>query len=431
VQAEVQAEEQVRDVMVIGDSFTSANLLTNEVIVHTYGKDDGVPTPDELANVDVAIVHGPLTNEHRALELAGAISLALERGATIVFGYAPPQLTEVDQKVLIHFVGSFQPVPFQSLRPAARSPMPHPAFREYVTLHGQTQLGFRDLPDGAEPLAHALETSEPCVTLPCAFAYSVAAGLVYVVGCHTAGTERQMTLRLVEAVTAHAEGSLARTPAFFDEIRLPGEPDLIDQIAATEVELADLRNRKDDLTRHKTLVGHLRDQALEAVVIDELNVVLDGSGWRAEDIEERYGEDFRLMNDGLEAAIGESKAAAGSVTAMHVAKVNGHRAERVDAGEDVENLPGLLVVNVFRNDDALGRRRDDRVDSKVVRSARRSNVLVLRTWDLYELVARRLSGGDDSAELIRAITDGGGWLEVTPEGPTLHGAEQRRNGAGS
>jgi hypothetical protein len=48
------------------------------------------------------------------------------------------------------------------------------------------------------------------------------------------------------------------------------------------------------------------------------------------------------------------------------------------------------------------------------------NVLVLRTWDLYQLVVRRLADHDDGAEILGALLSGGGWLEVEETGLTTH-----------
>ncbi|MDP8929565.1 MAG: hypothetical protein M3O70_13590 [Actinomycetota bacterium] len=44
-----------------------------------------VPTPGEIANADLVIIYGPLRNAERAFELAGAIKLAVEHGATIAY----------------------------------------------------------------------------------------------------------------------------------------------------------------------------------------------------------------------------------------------------------------------------------------------------------------------------------------------------------
>jgi hypothetical protein len=421
--AEVQARPRV---LVLSDQWSALPPIAEDhITVTSYGSSATLPRPEELAAADMAVIIAPLGNGDRAFELVGTVKLALEQGATVVFAYST-RLQSADPIFLAELGDNFLVAGQLSghLRGVATDPPAHAAFRDYLTLHGQTDLKFTKVPEEAEVLAHAVTTMTPCQTAPTAIVVPIGRGYLYFVPWHVASDIGVTLERLVAAVSAHLESQGASEPSFFDELRLPGEEQLLEQITQTEERLSALRDRLHELTRHKRLLGHLQDQALEAVVIEELNVVFNGSGWRAIDIEERYGEDFRLEDEaGNEVALGESKADARGVQATHVSKLNDHRAERVDAGDDVEHLPGLLVVNVFRNDDALRRRRDERLDPKVVRSARRANVLVLRTWDLYALVARRLVGTDESGELIGAMTDGG-WLEVTEQGPTLHTGER-------
>lgn len=242
----------------------------------------------------------------------------------------------------------------------------------------------------------------------------VAAGFLYVLPYRTAGTERDATTRLTDAVAAHIEGTLIQTPAFFDDIRLPGEVEVVDKLDAARVEAMRLEEQLEIFVRHKQLLGHLQGEPLEAVVRAELTFVLEGSALAAKDLGERFVEDFVVVDEsGAHVAIAESKAAAGGVSLTHVNQINSHRTEFLDVGGD--DLPGLLVVNTFRNDDSLDNRRGEPVVDRVVRHARRLNVLVLRTWDLYSLVARKLAGKDDSSELVDALVNGGGWLEVNDE----------------
>lgn len=79
------------------------------------------------------------------------------------------------------------------------------------------------------------------------------------------------------------------------------------------------------------------------------------------------------------------------------------------------------MVNVFRNDDDLVRKIGERVHPKIVEALRRQNVTLLRTADLYFLLAHRLREGTAVAVLIDALAKGGGWLEVTDEEIHLHG----------
>jgi hypothetical protein len=222
-----------------------------------------------------------------------------------------------------------------------------------------------------------------------------------------------MLERLAQAVVEHREGRLVAVPPFFEELRLPDEEKVVQGIVAARRELERLEDQRAALTKHKHLIGHFAADQLEKLVVEEMNPVLSGSGVQA-----RAVEDFELVDAaGTRKALAESKGVGGGVAPGHVDQVNNHLSKGFDASAD--ELPGLLVVNAFRNDDTLDRRRES-VNERIVRHARRMNVLVLRTWDLYQLVVQRLAGHDDGAEILGALLGGGGWLEVEESGLTTH-----------
>jgi hypothetical protein len=376
---------------------------------------DVVPSPTEIASAEMAIVFGPFQNGDRTLELSGSIKLALEHGATVVFLY------EARFEQLEHrFMASLAPIRGRQLigyvRQAATEPSPHPAFRDYVMLHGQTDLLFDDLPESAEVLANAVVADSPYETGPTAVHIEIGSGSLYILPWHYAGSQTTLLERLVPAVLEHREGRLVAFPPFFEELRLAGEDDVIRGMESARQDLDRLTDERLRFTQHKLLVGHLSGQQLEDRVIDELNLILEGSGLQARDVEERYLEDFEVVDEaGDRKALAEAKAASGGVTLAHVSQLDSHRSELEISADE---LPGLLVLNAFRNDETM-ERRAEAVSDRVVRHASRINVLVLRTWDLYQLVSRRLAGHDDSGELARLIEAGGGWLEVDDDGPRL------------
>jgi hypothetical protein len=300
----------------------------------------------------------------------------------------------------------------------ATKPAPHPAFHEYLTIHGQTDLQLYNLPSGVEVLAHAVVSIEPYKAEPTAVRFGFARGSLYVLPYQPSASPWVLLERLVGAVLEHQEGVHLTVPSFFQELWVPGEEEVLQGIAAARERLERLEGQRAGFTRHKHLVGHFSGEQLERLVIEELNLVLPGTAIQARDVEERYVEDFELVDAAdTRKALGESKAAGGGVALGHVDQVNSHRSELFDATAD--ELPGLLVVNTFRNDDVADRRREA-VNERVVRHARRMNVLVLRSWDLYQLTVRRLGGQDDGTDILGALLGGGGWLEVDEAGVTTH-----------
>jgi len=412
----VSSERQARlpRVMVITDATEWVGVGSAQVQLEHVG----VLPPDEFLAADLVLFIGPMSNPQRGLELAGALKLALERGATFVFLYrgtfeAPDH----------GFIGEFvqlasRPITGSVVRAAATEPAPHPAFRTYITMHGQTDLQFYNLPDGVEVLAHAMTSLPPTLQVePTAVRIGIAAGSLYILPYQPSSSPPVMLERLVQAVIDHREGRLVAVPPFFEQLRLPDEDEVVQGIVAARNDLERLEGQRAALTKHKHLVGRFSGEQLEKLVIEEMNLVLSGSEVQARDVEERYVEDFELVDAaGTRKALAESKGVGGGVALGHVDQVNSHRSE---FNASADELPGLLVVNTFRNDGTLDRRRES-VNERIVRHARRMNVLILRSWDLYQLVVRRLAGHDDGAEILGALLGGGGWLEVEETGLTTH-----------
>lgn len=202
---------------------------------------------------------------------------------------------------------------------------------------------------------------------------------------------------------------------FLSELRVATEPELLAAIERAELELAGLREQASRLKRFRLLVGPLSGDAFEQLAIDALNEVLAGGDYRAEDREELRVEDFWILGDTDEDALAEAKGINRHVRREDVNQVDNHRAEQE---RQVEDLPGLLVVNVFRSADSMEPRVIP-VNADVVRHAVRQNVLILRGIDLYYLVSRKLAGEDAGSELVNALGAGGGWLAVNEDGSDL------------
>lgn len=288
------------------------------------------------------------------------------------------------------------------LKPAEVS---HPAFTEYVTVFGRSAQSFDGLGEDVELLAEVRHGED---LVPTAFCYTRGAGALYVIPYQLAGAGGFLA-SLISAVEDHRSGATTELPSCWTGgLRLAGEQELLDDIDHRQTEIDNLRVRADQLSRFRHLVGSLQDTALETLIIDALNVVLEGSGYTAEDREDVGAEDFLIVGPDGDFALAESKGIGSHVRREHVNQVDNHRSA---AGRDVDELPGLLVVNVFRNAESLEERLLP-VSDDVVRQADRQNVLILRSADLYHLVSRKLATQDASGELLGALGGHGGWLEV-------------------
>ncbi len=220
---------------------------------------------------------------------------------------------------------------------------------------------------------------------------------------------------LSAAIAAHRSDAAAVLPAFLADLRLPGEDDVLSEIAETEATLNELRKRAAYLEHFRLLLGPRGSgAALEDLVIEALNLVLDATEYRAEDREDVGAEDFWIVGPDGDVALAEVKGVNTHIRREDVNQVDNHR----EATGKPQEFPGLLVFNISRGQDSLTQ-RELPVPGQTMTRAANSNVLVLRTRDLYNLLVRKVAGADAGQELLDAHGAGGGWLEVTLDSASL------------
>jgi hypothetical protein len=272
-----------------GDKYSVLQVGEGASFEHAHSQ--AIPSRAQLAEADLVLIVGELSNGDAALALGGRLKLALEDGATVIYAYSA-RLTDVDRLCFDQLVpdlvgqqlsGSARPVPDEGL---------HPAFRTYLLEHGRTDYGFSDTVD-AEVLARAPDQPR----MVSAFAATRGRGSVYVVPIHIVGGFGEPGEALIAAVVAHRESESIPVPVFLDELALPDEAELREKITQAESQLVGLREAHDALTRHKQLLSHAASSAFERLAIDELKIVLAGSGLTARDTIEQFIEDFEIVDD--------------------------------------------------------------------------------------------------------------------------------------
>jgi len=87
-------------------------------------------------------------------------------------------------------------------------------------------------------------------------------------------------------------GDAATVHDYLAQLRLPGDDDVLAEVASLRGSLMGAENEAARLKHFRLLVGPLQDTALEELVIETLNEILAGSGYKAEDRPEASGEDF-------------------------------------------------------------------------------------------------------------------------------------------
>jgi hypothetical protein len=362
----------------------------------------GVPSKEAVLEAEIVIVFGPLAPGGKAEQIAGILKLGAESGPTIVVLY---HLTFQEER---HVVLRLAPCNADGVTEGAVHPL-DPAFRDYLTVFGKSSMAF-DVPEDSEVLGELPEG-------PAAWCRPIGGtGALYVIPWFLAGASGFVD-KLLEAVRNHRSGLAGDVPGYLGELRLGGEADLLARIEKAETQLDELHAEANRLLRFRLLVGPLSGNAFEQLAIKALNEVFDGTHYRAEDRQDLRIEDFWVVVDGEDKALGEAKGLNSHIQREHVNQVDNHRAEQK---RQVEELPGLLVVNIFRKDESLEKRLLP-VNDDIVRHAVRQNVLILRGMDLYRLLSRKLDGEVVGDSLVEALNSGGGWLEVNDEkGIELH-----------
>jgi hypothetical protein len=368
-----------------------------------------IPSPEAIALADYAIVVGPLPTNDTAIALAGPFRLAIEAGTVGVFAY-PSILGSYDQVFLQRLGVGVTSTGLHAAQPYANDP----AFYRYFARFGvsEASLGLRD---EAERLG-----TNPSDNGAAAVFRELEQGVLYVVPYHAPGLHDEFLSELFKAIQLHHSGASSGPPAYLDAFRLHGEDDVLDRIRTIEAQLVDVRSEADKLAEYRKLMGPLHDDPLEQLVIKALNVVLEPTKYRAEDRVDLKKEDFWLVDgDGEDFALAEAKGIGTGIRNEHVNKVDNFRGE---LEKTPEQLPGLLVVNIFRNSDDPDRKQLP-VDGQVAATGRRQNVLILRGIDLYRLVSLARQEPKTGSQLVKQIkTGGGGWLEITDSGEQrLHG----------
>jgi hypothetical protein len=372
---------------------------------------DRLPSVEEVLSFDMVLVLGRLADHERAMQLSGVLEHALRRGRVVVVAYGAA-LDGPDEALVRSLAERIGVQRHSSVMNATAT---HPAFEDYFVSYGRSATFFGDEAENAETLG----TLDDGGNSQTAFALPRQRGSLYVIPYHVADigeSHDRLVSDVLHAVVAHRSATAEEVPEHLADLRLPGEPELLKEIERIEAASKAKRQEAERLERFRLLLGSLSGDPLEALAIEGLNEVLTDSDYGAEDREDLSKEDFWIVGSSGDFALGEVKGVGTGVRREHANKLDSHREAH---GKSPEELPGLLIVNQFRNDASLERRRQA-LEQSVVSHLARLNILALRTSDLYELLAYAMEGQSAAELLIRGLRDGGGWLEMRDEGPMVH-----------
>jgi hypothetical protein len=399
----------VAKVLIVSESYGGfqPDESGHEVATYAPGR-DGLPSLPALLASDVIVVLEHAGSADLGTELGGTLSTALARGKLVIVAYK----VRVDSSLgnLLERVGV---EPARALQSGVEVEGASPAFAEYFTRYGISANGFAAKGDNLPTDVLALlpePTLEGRQSISAA-RFEVGDGRLYLLPFHVANlaaSHNVLVDAMLDAVMQHEAASGASAdalPDYVDALRLPDEEKVLGDIERLEADLADAQQTAQRLRSYRALLGTSSGGVLERLSIDALSVVLEGSGYVAEDREEEFAEDFWLVGPDGDFALVEAKGINSSVRRSHVNQVDDHR------GQDDGEPPGLLVVNTHRLAGTLALKQEE-IHPDIRAHAVRQNVLILTGFDLYGLLGIALAGGDAATPLLEGLSGGGGWLRV-------------------
>lgn len=168
-------------------------------------------------------------------------------------------------------------------------------------------------------------------------------------------------------------------PAWVEEIRFKGEERLSEEREALQRKIQDATLELAKWERYKAILT-ASGKSLNQVVVDVLREYF-GLNLKSD---EAYIEDAMIHSQDGKACIYvvEIKGVTAGIKREHINQLDSHR-ERL--GHD-DLLPGLLIINDFSDTPGIESRKAKPIDQQHIAHAKRTNVRILRTVNLLDLM---------------------------------------------
>jgi len=209
---------------------------------------------------------------------------------------------------------------------------------------------------------------------------------------------------LSDAVVTCVRKLRIELPAWADSFILPNEQTLIDEQRTLSVRLDEIEKERGILTKFKQVLVGDGDALVGAVVF----LLATGLGYKV-DSDDTYREDLKILNnEGNPAVLGEVKGTTRGVKREFINQADSHR-ERAGYPSD---FPSVLILNTHIKNARTIDEKDQEVPSEQVKHAVAMRVLIIRTFDLLNLLVlvqrKQVSAEDILGVLQREV----GWLRV-------------------
>ena len=209
---------------------------------------------------------------------------------------------------------------------------------------------------------------------------------------------------LCEALTSFINKLQVEIPAWVDEFKFEHEKSLISARQEAQNKVAEIDKQLAELGKFKRIIVTSDD----SLVDDVCYVLRNGFGLKVDDSDEGR-EDLRVIDDkGNSIVFIEVKGTNSGVKREYVNQTDSHR----DGAQLPPEFPAVLLINTHIKNARTLEEKDQEVALEQVKHATLSNVLILRSLDLLQLLRlyrqERLSRG----EFIGLLTKNVGWLRV-------------------
>lgn len=207
---------------------------------------------------------------------------------------------------------------------------------------------------------------------------------------------------LLDTLKKYLSKTHYQPPDWADSYRFPNERVTLSKLKKLEGEIVEVEKLLERYSKLKQILWFRDDELVEAVTsfFDKIGIKTKR--------DEIHEEDFWIVERNKETVVVEVKGLDKNLKRPHISKLDEHRGAR----EKPDDFPALLIVNSFNKAKSL-REKDKDISANEIKKAVRTNVLVVRTIDLYNAMFLMEKEKLTTSDFLRIIKTEKGWLKVT------------------
>ena len=284
-------------------------------------------------------------------------------------------------------------------------------FTEFIDKYGVGFNSFVFPPDNSS--AFDVISVSPTKN-PTAFAYRFSTGAtIMFLPCYVARKDEDVTTNLfsvlAEAIVTYLQRTKIEAPKWVGEFVFTDEEPLRREFQVVQKRVKDLNKELSRFDEFKKIL-YLHDYELEK----QVPIFLDSIGILTRR-QERFIEDFWILENNREVAICECKGLKKNLTRGRLAQLEHHRGEYSLR----DDFPAVMFVNIFLGATSL-KQKQRQIERKEITKAVNDHLLIIRTIDLvfaYDQISRGLLTAKRLLTLLKTEV---GWLEVTRDRYLVH-----------